>query len=509
MAMATLTSVASLTQALPLENSSKNLLDFSFSSLLSNSDETFVRKLAESNRNIGAQDVKEHHYLGKKKEDGEIGIFGAEKYFNGCIDEDSPRISSIIPRKYNLQPKKDEQLNDHMVPVKPKGHPATPSVRSESSWDSQSALLQCVQRNTSETKKDKVHRKVGKNFLAGLGCKCSCFHKDSIDGDDEHIGEISFKKSPNAAVLEGKTITEELSKSSLDLDHKPRSGSRVKEENINCQNLEKWGIGMNKENCFSFPTSNSEAGSVPNKLQLRQEEEVNPRKSLEVFGSPVHDKRSKSFRIGRRLSMFSWEAAPRMEEIDYSATSGGVYNDNESDASSDLFEIESHTGKFTPFLARQGSNATSGCLTPTTCYAPSEASIEWSVVTASAADFSVMSDYEELRPPTTLPSPIKTIPTTVNAKSETSKDTPGRRSSILLGCNSHKAVRVAGDAYKTNDKASFDPRLRRVSDSYTPVTRFQSETKLMGFDPRQRQQAFSTHLHPWSHPSQSFHPYIQ
>ncbi|KAG8663195.1 protein PHYTOCHROME KINASE SUBSTRATE 1 isoform X2 [Manihot esculenta] len=498
MVMATLTSVASLT------NSRGNLHDVSFPSFLSNSDDTFVRKLAESNRNISAQDVEEHHYLGNKKEDGEIGIFGAEKYFNGCMDEDSPRLTSIIPK--HLQPKKDEQLNDHTVPMKPNIHPETPSINSESTWNSQSALLQSVQRKNSEAKTNKAHGKIGKNFLAVLGCKCSCSDKDfiDVDDDDEHIGEISFKRSSNAPMLQGKAISEEFTKGSLDLDDKLRSGSPVEEEDINCQNLEKLGIGMKKETCFSFPTSNSEAGNLSNKFIFRQEE-VKQRKSLEVFGSPVHDKRSKSFRIGRKLSMFSWEEAPRMEEIDYSATSGGVYNDNESDASSDLFEIESHTGKFTQLLARQGSNATSDCPSPTTGYAPSEASIEWSVVTASAADFSVISDYEELRPPTTLPSPIKTFLTTVNAKPETSKETPRRRSSISFGCNSHKAVRVAGDAYKTNDKV-FDPLVRRLSDSYMPLTRLHSESKLMDSDPRQRKHALSSHLLPGSHPSQSFRP---
>ncbi|CAB4264614.1 unnamed protein product [Prunus armeniaca] len=75
--------------------------------------------------------------------------------------------------------------------------------------------------------------------------------------------------------------------------------------------------------------------------------------------------------------MLPWDEFP--------ANSGGViyHNESDSDASSDLFEIESLTGKANPFLARQASDAaTSGCMTPTTCYAPSEASIEWSVVTA-------------------------------------------------------------------------------------------------------------------------------
>ncbi|EEF39916.1 conserved hypothetical protein [Ricinus communis] len=509
--MATLTFSTSIAQTLPLENSStinNNLRDVSFSSYLNNGE---VRKLA------GQQDQEQHRFLGRKKvEDGEIGVFSAEKYFNGGIEEDStPRLTNIIPRKYN-QPKKDHEQDD-LISRKPIVLPAgSPSIISDSSWNSQTALLQNVQRKTvlqRKTSNKANGRSSGMNFLAGLGCKCACSDKDSIDVDDAHVGEISFKRSPNASgMLQNKAITEELTKTNLD-PNTPRSGSLLSEESC-CQGLDKLGIGMNREKCFSFPMSDHVAGNLPNKLRLR-EEELNPRKSLEVFGSPVHDKKSKSFRIERRLSMLSWDTTPKMEEIAYSATSSGVvYNDNESDASSDLFEIESLTGKVTPFLARQGSDETSGCITPTTCYAPSEASIEWSVVTASAADFSVMSDYEEMRPSTTAPSPIKIFPITAKSKtSGTGKETPRRRPNILLGCNSHKAVKIAGDIYRTSDdKANFDPRLRRVSDLYVPVPKFPVENKLMGFGSRQNQRALSSTSRslPRLHPPQSSHLlYIQ
>ncbi|MCI01260.1 protein PHYTOCHROME KINASE SUBSTRATE 1, partial [Trifolium medium] len=91
-----------------------------------------------------------------------------------------------------------------------------------------------------------------------------------------------------------------------------------------------------------------------------------------------------------------------MEEID----SSYVDDDNDdaaSDASSDLFEIESLKGKSSNnFLTRQTSDAASSCVSPNN-YAPSEASIEWSVVTASAA---VMSDCEDQMSEFTIRSPI-------------------------------------------------------------------------------------------------------
>lgn len=497
--MATLTSITSLSKPLSLENNNDNLRDVPFSSYVNSSEETFVRKLGESSQNLSPNLTaqEKHHDLERKnEEDGEIGVFGAEKYFNGGMDEDSATITNTVARKYHHE--KVEE-NDVVVPIKPKVQTGTPSVHSESSSNSQSALLQNFVRNPSRRKMNKAP---GKSFLAGLGCACSCSDKDSVDVNErEQVGEISFKKSPNPVVVQSKAMTEEHIKTSLDLEHKTHSGSWVKED-MHC--------GLSKENCFTFPTLNSvAAGNLPIKKQLQDEEALKPRKSLEVFGSPIYEKRKKSFSLERRLTMLSWDLTPRMEETEFSATSGGVYNDDESDASSDLFEIESLTGKVTPLLARQVSDATSGCLTPTTCYAPSEASIEWSVVTASAADCSAMSDYEELRPPTAL-SPITALRTTTDAKTKTTKEIQRRRPSILLGCKSQKAVRVVGDAHKTSDKASFDPRMRQLSDSYVPVTRFQAETKLAGFDSKQRQHALATHSFRQSHsPHNSHLLYIQ
>lgn len=129
-----------------------------------------------------------------------------------------------------------------------------------------------------------------------------------------------------------------------------------------------------KENyCFSFPSTSPETI----KMHSQEVEEEMPRKSIKVI-----EKKSKC--LGVELG-----ATPRQEEIKFSATShGDNYFEIESDASSDLFEIESlrGKGKGNPFLARQDSDAASSCVTPI-AYAPREASIEWSAVTASAADF--------------------------------------------------------------------------------------------------------------------------
>ncbi|KAK6159957.1 hypothetical protein DH2020_003338 [Rehmannia glutinosa] len=94
--------------------------------------------------------------------------------------------------------------------------------------------------------------------------------------------------------------------------------------------------------------------------------------------------------------------------------------------------------------------------------------IEWSVVTASAADFSVLSDSED--------SPCPKKEGSINSK------IPKLRSGILSGCKSEKAVRIAGDAYRGNN-------VRAES-----FTRFQDESKMAGFDARNRQRSFDARV---------------
>ncbi|KAK8655819.1 hypothetical protein V6N13_108385 [Hibiscus sabdariffa] len=452
MAMITLTSNynTNLSRTLPFEKNNSGLRDVSFSAFMDDAEENYVRNLSASSRGLSSNvtaNQDEHHYPGlKKEEDGEIGVFGAEKYFNGGIHAESPRMTKRDTIAKRLGCVKDEGIN--IEPIKPVAHQGTPSVRSESSWNSQSALLQSVKRNPPGKKTSKVN---GKSFLSGLaGCKCYCSGRKSIDIDEVQVGEISFKRpAAHGEEFQGKQT---------------KTTTIMVSREVNKPVAQPW----KKEDIFAFPATNSGVGIRPVKVSFQGDVDEIGRKSLEVFGSPVLGRRNKALNIERRLKMLSWDSSLKVEANE---NPKGNYNDAESDASSDLFEIESLTGKANPFLVKQASDATSGCATPTTCYAPSEASIEWSVVTASAADFSVISDYEELiRPPINLPSPMNTFSTTTRNDKEFRR----RLSSGLLGCNSQKAVDVAG----ANEKAGFDPRVSHVSDSYIAATRFRGGTKL-------------------------------
>ncbi|PQQ19569.1 protein PHYTOCHROME KINASE SUBSTRATE 2 [Prunus yedoensis var. nudiflora] len=455
MAMVTLksTSKANLSQTFPCDNNKNR--DASFSSYLSSNEETLVCKLVD-------QSGEEHnnHLATKKEEDEEIGVFGAEKYFNGVMDEETSPKGGSSSKNYPHNKEKRVQ-------------PGTPSVRSESSWNSQTSLLQSRLRNPYQSNTSKAQRQK-KNFFASLGCKCYCSDKNSVDVD-EHVGEISFKKN-NGAANSG-TLVHGKASTTSPINNKPAAvvdlvGEALVEMN-NSQKLDKLGVGLSRENCFTFPSSKPGMGSLPVKMPFQEQEEEEAekvRKSLEVFGSPVFEKRNRSLGLDKRLTMLPWDEFP--------AKSGGVIfnNESDSDASSDLFEIESLTGKANP------------CMTPTTCYAPSEASIEWSVATASVADFSAMSDSEDLQ----RLSPMKMVPNnTRNAKTRMNKEIPRHRSAALLGCKSQKAVKIAGDAHKTyhHEKSNFDQQMMRRNrpESFVPATRFQAETspnKLTGFDSR-------------------------
>ncbi|KAL4385417.1 hypothetical protein GQ457_15G005840 [Hibiscus cannabinus] len=144
-------------------------------------------------------------------------------------------------------------------------------------------------------------------------------------------------------------------------------------------------------------------GSVP-KLETQSDD---PRMSLEVFGSTEIKKGDVTKNIERKLSMLTWDAIPNAPTI-------RIDDDVESDCSSDLFEINDIYG--------DGP------------YAPSETSIEWSVVTAGAAD------YDEKK--------SKTATRVANAAKEAQKS----RSGGILGCKSHRAVMVAKTTYTRNRK---------------------------------------------------------
>ncbi|VVB16969.1 unnamed protein product [Arabis nemorensis] len=340
----------------------------------------------------------------KAPQDPEIGVFGAEKYFNG--DMDSDKSSSVLSL---TNPEIERFVVDS------KKSTGTPSVRSESSWNSQSVLLQNKLVNSCNSSlHDKKKSNSGqvqkvsstkKSFLATFGCKCACSDEKSVDVD-EHIS-------------------------------------------VKIENQMSSSANMNTE-----------------LIKIQKQEELAQRKSVEVFGSPVNIEKKRIETVEKKLTLIPWESRTEEEE-----------EDTKSDSSSDLFEIPSLTGKPKPLLTRQGSDPASP-----TCYAPSEVSIEWSIVTASAADFSVMSECATSPVRRNRSSQIPRIPSnTAKSSSQRRKSSSGGSGGgFLMSCKSHKSVRVSEDSERriSMNKTSSPSYVPRFPMESTKPKSFETQRKI-------------------------------
>lgn len=127
---------------------------------------------------------------------------------------------------------------------------------------------------------------------------------------------------------------------------------------------------------FTFPVLNTNSSSTTTKLKNGIVLEDPPRESLEVFRPPEE--------LTVDAKTLNFQFPPGISRI--------VIDDNDaaSDASSDLFEIESFStatqSSYSAAVYRRNSRDSfdEGSVTTamTECYEPSEASIEWSVTTA-------------------------------------------------------------------------------------------------------------------------------
>ncbi|CAA2941258.1 protein PHYTOCHROME KINASE SUBSTRATE 1-like [Olea europaea var. sylvestris] len=458
-----------------------NLGDTSFPSYLNGGEETFVLKPVGSNQSQNSSSSTPHepfHLARKKGEDREIDIFTADKYFNEELN-DSPKTKELP----NQQNKKKDPIQ--IFDRKEKTSTPTRSTHSESSWNSRSALLHNISRNQQPCRKSNK-----KSFLASIGCNCSCNDKNSVQIDD-YMGDNYLNKSISSRVDNGKAIQE--------LENNDISTNK---QDWQCKKLDEIRVKLKTDDHFSFPVFNPKTGNPAFKMELQEANDNSTRKSVEVFGSQILENGKNSSIVEKKLTMLNWNTiSPRVEDTEIPESSTGMYNDSDSDKSSDLFEIESLSKNTNPFLTGHESDgiSMSSCVTPTTCYAPSEASIEWSVITASAAGFSAISETEELRSTTTGAAAATTIAYPPKMVLNPPK---WRRPSILSGCKSHTAVRVAGDAFPNAG--------RHRSESFTPLSRFNSESNLKGFDKRNRKHSFDAGALSRSHSGRATHLlYIQ
>nr|GLL18528.1 protein PHYTOCHROME KINASE SUBSTRATE 3-like [Ipomoea trifida] len=341
----------------------------------------------------------ERRIVGKSRNDGEISIFDADKYFNMKLDQKLDLAYTTAPIRSGkvVNKNKNDEIPAVESPcIKPKS--SNVSVSSEpSSFGSKAVLL-----HKPKPRKAGVIRR---SFFGRLGCQGRCLDKKAVVIDDHG--------SKQAAAAED-----------------------------------------------SFSSQKHSAGNTSKREEhhatTKQEEAVEEqRKSLEVFGAHKTRKGSGDVAVNleRKLSVLTWDAIPNsttasaatdIHHIAHTTTSNTIYDDMASDASSDLFEIENISDSARHGLMLASQTNTSGCASPITHYAPSEASITWSVVTAGLADHSsVISDYDE-----------NTVSINVGKtgkfKDVTGKPSTKPRFTGLLGCNnSHGNLNISETAHNT------------------------------------------------------------
>lgn len=346
----------------------------------------------------------EKRVVGKSRNDGEISIFDADKYFNMKLD-----LAYTPPTRSGKINKNKNEIPVQSPCTEPKS--TTVSVSSEpSSFGSKAVLL-----HNPKPRKAAVIRR---SFFDRLGCHGRCLDKKAvvvIDERDDHHHHGS------------KQVADDSQKHSGDTSSK-------REE------------------------------------QEQEEEEQEQRKSLEVFGSHKTGKGDVAVNLERKLSVLTWDAIPNTAQPTHAPTTATtICDDMASDASSDLFEIEnfSDSTRHRLMLASQTAGGfTSGCASPVTQYAPSEASITWSVVTAGVADHSsVISDYDE--------SSVSIVGGTIHRatagktgkfKDVTGKSSPKPRFTGILGCNSDGAVNISDAAHNTGDRRKLGKSIHHSPD---------------------------------------------
>ncbi|KAK1415918.1 hypothetical protein QVD17_31706 [Tagetes erecta] len=359
--------------------------DVSFSSYLDKAEENMVRSLT----NQASKLPNDRQFRIKPEQDEEIDVFGAEKYYKGEIeDECNKKDLRFVDatggiKKIHKQDQKVEDF-DHSFKVKLKTDQTnmhTPSVRSNVSCNSRSTLLPRIKQSPVKIE----NRSKTLTFLATFGC--NCMNKKSTQIKEKRLIHVKQIFDQN---------TDQFSSQLADLN-----------TNSNTRN-----------DCFSFPVLN------PNDLNSNSS---SISKSGNLAGKVQSDNNGDRLTLGKKLSL--------LNDLDMvSPTKDEIYNnDVDSDSSSDLFEIES----FSPTVNSSNlghRRSESNCYG----YAPSEVSVDWSVVTASAADFSVVSDYDGgggggggWR-------------NSGYVQARGDKDEKKKRNGVLAGCRSDKAVRVAG-----------------------------------------------------------------
>uniref|UniRef100_A0A1D1Z2D9 Protein PHYTOCHROME KINASE SUBSTRATE 1 n=1 Tax=Anthurium amnicola TaxID=1678845 RepID=A0A1D1Z2D9_9ARAE len=346
----------------------------------------------------------------------ELDVFGAERYFSGGMDAGEVAFEPEKPWKA------DAELAGRRT------RSCTPSACSEASGNSRSSLLRDARRRENPRGSQRPHHPSapgpGKRFLGLFPCSCS-------DGSSVEVDKISTAKEG----LGGDGV-----------DARPPGPKQVRPEFWHSE--ETGWRRVEREDIFSFPPASLRPTVEAKVFDEKRKARI---ASVDPFGAAFLGKEEVASSLRRSLAILT--------PLPPGGSSGGRGEDDAcSEASSDLFEIESLSTGTVPL---GGSGGT------TTWYEPSEASIEWSVVTASAANFSVASDGEGSPPEKARRGGGHVRPR---------QQRPG--GGLLAGCGSAKAVNVVASTYRVPERveSSAEPRRHRSMDSGLPEARYHAES---------------------------------
>ncbi|KAK3212050.1 hypothetical protein Dsin_016756 [Dipteronia sinensis] len=503
---------------------------------------------------------EDHHLVINQVEDSEISIFDAQKYFNDCGSE-AKVITNIKPpvvlstvNVINLQQVSNSDSQPRLSSASSVDHHgygrnyrarsfnATPTASSEASWNSKTGLLSnppgamaVSMRNptTDEKKRAGSARK-------WLFCrKCPCSGKKSVQVVEDKLSETP--KTP-ATHLYNKNETHNQKSIEICTEKSnwmiPNNSHRISA--CNDQNGFSSSLGQRvilagsgsgsvsvrphssdsgtTSTGFTFPILNQ---TSPIKLRLNSPPsplEDPPRESLEIFQpNDIVSRKSMDRMMMMMPRQQSSLAFPPSSPAKSRLTNITTDDDVASDASSDLFEIESFSTTQTTsypmynhrrdsldeassFNARRLAAATnnigglycgrSGMMeeeggaaaaaAATECYyEPSEASIDWSVTTAEGFDrsnFSVTaSEIDEMMMRTSSHDHHQKKNNNVNGGR--SKKGNG---SLLLSCRCEKAVSVGPNPVKCTVAEKTTKHVNYYNNSKPPLARSHSARLSLG-----------------------------
>ncbi|XP_002520916.3 protein PHYTOCHROME KINASE SUBSTRATE 4 [Ricinus communis] len=417
---------------------------------------SFQQKTIATIRDASFSSYLKPEQLDNQADDPEISIFDAQKYFNESSGSDhrvGKRVSPVnviniesIPRFSSVS----SSVDGHGRNYRARSFHATPTASSEASWNSQTGLLSNPPGAIAVSMRNPPpsdEKKKGSKAKWLLGRKCPCAGKKSIQVE-EKLSEpitpsrlVDHKSKDTDRNLQRK-IPDSSEKSSAATDWLQRHEVIPNSHRITADN-NRFPLALSQHHHrvlatsarpfssdgttsgFSFPILN-QTSLPPIKLVLNglqsstnynPQLEDPPRDSLEVFlpsDDPIPTNNKTTMDLHQRQS-FTFPASPKSRMI-------VTDDDIASDASSDLFEIESFSTQTTSYQMhnnnhgrrdslddasvfngkRLGGNlycrqsldeSMTPSIAPTECYAPSEASIDWSVTTAEGFDRASVTNF--------------------------------------------------------------------------------------------------------------------